>query len=76
MKAVSFALLLAATGFAIGAFTTPVAAGGPGAVWEAFGAFEAYADMLEAGLLTNPIIGAVAGAALGAILGRPRRRPA
>lgn len=73
MKAVVFAVVLAALGYAIGAFTTPVAQGGAGAVLDAFGAFDLYPDMLEQGLLTNPIIGAVIGAALGAVLGRPRR---
>jgi hypothetical protein len=72
MKAVLFAVGLAALGFAIGAFTTPVLQSGPGAVWDAFTAFDLYPDMLEQGWLTNPIIGAVIGAAAGAVLGRPR----
>jgi hypothetical protein len=73
MKAVVFAIVLAAVGYAIGAFTTSVAAGGPGAVWDAYRAFDLYPRMLEQGLLTNPIIGAVIGAAAGAVQGRPRR---
>jgi hypothetical protein len=73
MKSVVFAIVLAAVGYAIGAFTTPLAQGGPGAVWDAFRAFDLYPGMLEQGWLTNPIIGAVIGAAIGAVLGRPRR---
>lgn len=73
MKSVLFAIILAAVGYAIGAFTTPLAQGGPGAVWDAFLAFDLYPAMLEQGLLTNPIVGAITGAAIGAVLGRPSR---
>ncbi len=73
MKAVVFAILLAGVGFAIGAFTSPIASGGPGAVWDAFSTFKLYPGLLEQGSLTNPIIGAVIGAAVGAVLGRPKR---
>lgn len=74
MRPVGFALLLAVAGFVVGAFTTAMAQGGPGSVWENLTAFESYPDLLEQGLLTSPIIGAVIGAAAGAMLGRPKRR--
>jgi hypothetical protein len=70
MRSILFAVVLAVVGFVVGAFLTPVGQGGFDAVWTFFSRFDMYPDLLNAGMLTYPLIGAAVGAVAGFVLGR------
>ena len=76
MKSILLAVVLAIVGFVGGAFLSPIGQGGVDAVWMFFSRVDQYPGMLEAGLMTMPLIGAGIGAVVGFVLGRLGGKPA